>query len=532
MENNAVIYARYSSRAQTEQSIEGQLRVCYEYASRQGLNVIGEYIDRARSGMSAETRPHFQRMISDARKKQFKYIIVYKLDRFSRDRYDSAIYKRELKKHEVKLLSAMEQINDGPEGMILEALLEASAEYYSRELSQKVKRGIRESALKGKYTGGYPPLGYAAKDGKVYIDERKARAVKLIFEEYAGGKSRQRISELLEEKNIKNSRGNKISLSSIKNILQNRKYTGVVEYDGKEYDNVYPKIIEKELFDAVQQRLNSEEKFRAARKNTEKYLLRGKLYCGNCGQPMIGESGYSRNGDKHTYYSCNGRKKLKSCNKKNEIKDYIEWYVVEQTVEYILVPERIELIAERVVNQYKNDYNVLKIAELEKEIRKYNKEADDIFEMLLKESNQMLVDRARARADEIVILKEEAELELAKLKIASSIQYKKEDIIVWMKSFCTGDLFDMEFREKIIDTFVNSVYLYDDKIVIYYNIKNGKQVTFNDNNIVMDNIDSFSIENVRTESKKVSQIKPSSFLLGFLLPIFILNNGITKADPA
>ncbi len=133
---NAVIYARFSSHAQNEQSIEGQLRICYEYAKREGLSVIEEYIDRALTGRS-DDRPDFQRMISDARKKAFQYVIVYKLDRFTRNRYDSAIYKHKLKQCGVKVLSAMENIGDNPESIILEAVLEASAEYYSVDLSKK-----------------------------------------------------------------------------------------------------------------------------------------------------------------------------------------------------------------------------------------------------------------------------------------------------------------------------------------------------------------------------------------------------------
>ena len=126
---NAVIYARYSSHNQTEQSIEGQLRVCHEYAQREGFAIVGEYIDRAISGKT-DDRPDFQRMVSDSRKRAFQYVIVYKLDRFARNRYDSAVYKHKLKQNGVKVVSAMENIGDNPESIILEAVLEASAEYY------------------------------------------------------------------------------------------------------------------------------------------------------------------------------------------------------------------------------------------------------------------------------------------------------------------------------------------------------------------------------------------------------------------
>ena len=112
----AVIYARYSSDNQTEASIE-------EFAERTGIDVIGNYIDRAFSAKS-DHRPEFQRMIKDSYKHAFDCIIVWKLDRFSRNRYDSAHYKTLLRKNGVKVISAMESISEGSEGILLESVLE------------------------------------------------------------------------------------------------------------------------------------------------------------------------------------------------------------------------------------------------------------------------------------------------------------------------------------------------------------------------------------------------------------------------
>lgn len=154
----AVIYARYSSDSQTEQSIEGQLRVCEEYAQKNNILILNTYIDRAMTGTN-DNRPDFQRMIKDSSRKEWNFILVYKLDRFSRNKYESAIHKKTLKDNGVKVLSAMENIPDTPEGIILESLLEGMNVYYSAELSQKVKRGMRETRLKGFYQGGGLPYG-------------------------------------------------------------------------------------------------------------------------------------------------------------------------------------------------------------------------------------------------------------------------------------------------------------------------------------------------------------------------------------
>ncbi len=167
----AVIYARYSSDNQTEQSIEGQLRVCEEFAQRNDILILNTYIDRAMTGTN-DNRPAFQQMIKDSSKKEWEYVLVYKIDRFSRNKYETAKNKKILKDNGVKLLSAMENIPDTPEGIILESLLEGMAEYYSAELAQKVKRGMHETRLKGYFTGGTLPYGYK-------LDGRKLLSMKI-----------------------------------------------------------------------------------------------------------------------------------------------------------------------------------------------------------------------------------------------------------------------------------------------------------------------------------------------------------------
>ena len=155
----AVIYARYSSDSQREESIEGQIRECTAFAKKNGITILRHYIDRAFSAKT-DNRPEFQNMIKDSGKRLFDMIIVWKLDRFARNRYDSARYKAALKKNGVKVVSATEVISDGAEGIILESVLEGYAEYYSADLSEKVVRGMTENALKSKYNGGTLPIGY------------------------------------------------------------------------------------------------------------------------------------------------------------------------------------------------------------------------------------------------------------------------------------------------------------------------------------------------------------------------------------
>ena len=253
---NAVIYARYSSDHQREESIEGQLRECKEYADRNDMVVIKTYIDRALSAKT-DNRPEFQRMIKDSAKGLFDIVLVWKLDRFARNRYDSAHYKAMLRKNGVKIVSAKEAISEGPEGIILESMLEGYAEYYSAELAQKVTRGMKENALKGKYNGGAVTFGY-------YIDKEKhfkpdpvnAPIVKDIFTRYADGESIRDILDSLEAQGVKNRYGKRPSYNFVTHILKNRRYLGEYCFKDTVVENAFEPLVSKEIFDKCRKRLS------------------------------------------------------------------------------------------------------------------------------------------------------------------------------------------------------------------------------------------------------------------------------------
>ena len=229
----AVIYARYSSDSQREASIEGQLRDCKDYAERNGITVVGTYIDRAYSAKT-DDRPEFQRMVQDSARKIFDAVLVWKLDRFARNRYDAVFYKRQLEKSGVHLVSVMEPISDGPEGIMVESLLIGMAEYYSAELAIKVARGERENALKCKYNGGVVPLGYViGKEDRLYhIDPETAPIVQEIFTRYADGEPAEKIASSLNERGLRTRTGKPFVKNSFFQIFKNRRYIGGVQLQG------------------------------------------------------------------------------------------------------------------------------------------------------------------------------------------------------------------------------------------------------------------------------------------------------------
>lgn len=497
---NAVIYARFSSHTQTEQSIEGQLRVCNEYAQRQGYNIVNEYIDRAITGRT-DKRPSFLQMIEEAKNKNFQYIIVYKLDRFSRNHYDSVFYKYQLKQSGVQVVSATEAISNTDEGFLIEGLLEMMAEMYSRDLSQKVKRGIKESILKGNFIGGYILYGYKVENKKIVIDESTAPAIRYLFNEYANGKSKKQIITELNQQGYRTSKGKQLSYTSFQNNLKNIKYTGVFdngELQNKEY---YPAIIDKELFLKVQEKLNEHKHAPATQKAKVEYLLTGKAFCGHCGANLVGTSGKNRHGNKYRYYSCSTRWKQHTCNKKHEHKEELENFVIESTLEYILTPEQIENIASGMLSVWNKDTLQEQIKQYEKRINKIDNELDKCFKIFYNADNQELQKRMNATADSLTIQKQDLTAELNKLKLSNNIMRTKEEVKALLTEYLNGDKDDINYQRKIINKFVNSIYVFDDKTIIYYTIFGNEKVTYTE-----------MLNNLNDNGVHILKVPPRQFL--------------------
>ncbi len=472
---NAVIYARYSSDSQREESIEGQLRECKEYADRQGLTIIHTYIDRALSAKT-DDRPEFQRMIKDSARKQFEIVLVWKLDRFSRSRTDSAVNKAILKKHGVKVLSATENISERSDGILLEAVLEGMAEYYSAELSEKIVRGLTENALKGKFNGGGMPLGYKTNaEQYLEIDPLTAPIVQEIFQRYADGETIVSITESLNARGLKSSRKGAYNKNSLNKMLKNRKYIGEYRYRDIVHENAIPAIISKELFNMVQMKLERSRKAPARPKAEIEYLLTTKLFCGLCGAFMVGESGTSKTSRVYHYYKCAHAKRGKTCMKKAVRKDDIERFVVLKTKELLLDNDSaLDKLAYDLIEYQKQESTLLPL------LRDQLKETDKrIANMLNAIEEGIFTSTTKQRLEDLEAKKADLEISIAEEQLQKPM-LAKEQILFFFNRFKDGDIDDFEYRKHVIDIFVNSVYLYDDgKVALMCNCKDGsKTVTF------------------------------------------------------
>ncbi|MBQ7300373.1 MAG: recombinase family protein [Clostridia bacterium] len=468
-----VIYARYSSDNQREESIEGQIRECQAFARKNDITLLEPYIDRALSARS-DNRPNFQKMIKDSAAKKFDVVIVWKLDRFARNRYDSAHYKSVLRKNGVRVMSATEAISEGAEGILLESMLEGMAEYYSAELSEKVVRGLTENALKCKYNGGKIPIGYQIDENQFYqINPITAPAVLEAFQKYANGATMQEITEELNIKGIRTTQGTKVTLNTVTRMLHNRKYIGEYQYRDVVIPNGIPAIIPASLFEQVQERAASNKKAPAKHKAEDEYLLTTKLFCGYCGCLMTGESGTSHTQEVHRYYKCRGARKGEGCTKKTVRKYWIEDVVIGLIQKFIFDDELLDKLADTLVERLGVENTTLPI--LRRQLAEVEKGIENLLNAI---QAGIFTSSTKQRLETLEAEKQELSVQIIKEEV-SKPSISKEEILFYLTKYRKLNMKQLDHRRRLIDSFVNAIYLFDDKLVITFNYKEGtKTITF------------------------------------------------------
>ena len=471
----AVIYARYSSDNQREESIEGQIRECTAYAEKNGITVIKHYIDRALSAKT-DNRPDFQQMIKDSEKRLFDIVLVWKLDRFARNRYDSAHYEYLLERNHVKLVSATEPISDSPAGIMVKSMLTGMAEYYSAELSEKVVRGMTENVLKGKYNGGTIPIGFKVDEEKFFqVDPLKAPFVVEAFQRYNDGATMKELMNWLNDSGVTTNRNQKFTYNSVQTLLTNKRYIGENQFKDIVMPDSIPAIVDKDLFEEVQQKIKKNSRAPARHKAEDDYLLTTKLFCGMCGAMMFGECGTGRNKVVHHYYKCATAKRFKTCKKKTVRKEWLEDLVIAETMKLIQDDAVIDAIVAEVMELQDQENTTLPL--LEKQMREVE---NGIENMLNAIQAGVLTNSTKLRLEKLEAQQKELEVRIAEEKIARP-RLSENQVRFWLTRFRKLDPNVKSHRETLINTFVNAVYLYDEKVLITFNYKDGtKTITFDE----------------------------------------------------
>lgn len=448
-----VFYGRYSSVNQTEQSIEGQLHVCEQYAAANDMEIVSQYIDRAISGKS-DNRPQFQQMISDSEQGKFEGILVYKLDRFARNRYDSFIYKHRLKTRGIRVISATEPLSDTPEGIIFEALIEGMDEYYSAELGRKMKRGKQESFRKGKFIGKLPPFGYKVVDHRLAVDELTAPIAQDIFRRFASGEKQNQLVADLNRRGICNAAGRPWNKVNMTFMLRNKIYIGI--YSVADYGEVEcPALIEKEVFDMAQ-KMKEESVHRARANKTDfNYILTGRMTCARCGASVVGSSMQK---GKYHYYQCH-----KHCGNRLRAGDLHER--VKRALAEYLTDEKMEELARGAYEVYLKEQAVDERPLLEKELADIEKQLQNAVQAILDGfANDALKDKMNAletRRDELKDLIDNTPTPLPRLTYESFLAMLH---LIVERATISDDL------AKICNTVVNRIIVDNQDVIICINL--------------------------------------------------------------
>jgi site-specific DNA recombinase len=498
--NRAVAYARFSSDNQREESIDAQVRAIELFCEQRGIKLMKTYIDRAKSATS-DKRPAFQEMITDSEKHLFEIVIVHKLDRFSRDKYDSAKYKHKLKKNGVRVMSVTENLDGSPESIILESVIEGMAEYYSKNLAREVMKGLKETALKCQHTGGFPPIGYSVDPvtKKYVINESEREIVEIVFDMYLDGKGYDQIVKALAERNFKSRYGKAIGKSHIPTILNNEKYIGTYifnltdskDFEGKRnsrrqksaenvirVENGIPAIITTEKFEQVQQKMSVNKGKTGSYSAKEMYLLSGLIVCGecltNCGKDyaMSGNRKFcGRNKLKYVSYRCGNRDRTKECKNTELRREHIESFVLDELNKNIFNEQSIPTIAQMLTehNQKQKESKLGREEGIKKQIDAVERKIQNLINAVaegmthttaLTSLQNLEADKARLEADI-------QQIHTTKEKAVVSEEHLKQLLFALQTHFAKHDLVEIK---KFISNYVDKVIVYKDYVDVVFKL--------------------------------------------------------------
>ena len=486
----AIAYARYSSNNQREESIDAQLRAIREYCEKENIELIEVFTDEAITGKT-DDREDFQNMINKLLKGhiQVDYVLVHKFNRFARNKFDSALYKKKLRDIGIRVVSVTQKIDDTPEGELLEGFLETIDQYYSANLAVEVRKGLRENALKGKHAGGQVLFGYSLDDEGYYVPNENAKIVRRIFEEYADGVPKTDICERLNNEGYRNQRGKRFNTRTLSDLLKNEKYIGNYVYtiDKKEtirLDGIIKNHpIDRELWNTVQKLCRESSEATQARQRTKEryYHLTGKAVCTCCGEHICGagskrSGGHNgkKDGKLNYYYKCVGKVKHKNgCKNPSLNKDWFESKVLKAVTDIVMDESHIKQIAQTAYEEVLSLRNTptVSTAQLKKELTQINQRQERLADLYM--DGSMSKEMLDEKNGELTRRKFQIEEELEKRKnVMEAEDIQPEDIENFIVQFIEDtkedcDSIEDEFMRIMFNVFVKEVEVSEKEVVVH-----------------------------------------------------------------
>ncbi len=475
----ASIYARYSSGAQRPVSIDQQVQACRSYAAAHDIEIVEIYEDRALTGTS-DKRPAFQRMIRDSAKGNWEYVIVYTLDRFARNRYDSATYRHRLKENGVRLLSALENISDDITGVLMESVLEGFAEYYSRQLAEKTKGGMRHNAKKC-LVNGPTGVGYVrGSDGRYEIFEPEAAVMREVWKRVRDGETISDIESDLRARDLRTRKGGFWTRNILYRMLSNERNCGVYIYGDVRIEGGIPAIVPPDLFYDVYALLENKPNPRrelgspVRRRNADGlYLLTGKAFCGKCSSPMVGVSGRSKTGAVYHYYSCRGQK-AHQCDKASHRRDQLEYQITCALKEYIFKPDVITALADSVIAHQGQSDIFLELDSLRAQLSEVNSSTKNLLSAI---ERGIFTAAVQDRLLDLEQQGKQISHRIDSLERQTAHLMTRDDVIALLSIYQDGNPEDKSYQQTILDTFLRAVYIYDDHFDIVFTLGDKLQTS-------------------------------------------------------
>lgn len=465
-----VIYARYSSHNQKEESIEQQVEECQKFAAEKNIVITHIYADKAISGKT-DKRTQFQRMMRDAEKQEFDVVIAYKSNRISRNMYNALGTEARLLDLGIKLLYAKEGFDDTASGRFAQRSMMNINQFYAENMAEDIKRGMRDNAESCKVNGSLP-YGYKrGEDGKYAIDEPRAAVIREIFDKYNRGIPNVEICDSLNARGIRTKTGGPWTRTSFARILANERYIGVYEHSGVRVEGGVPAIISEEVFYMAQKRSREKPKAVGVRKKGRSaYLLTGKLICGDCGSPMVGISGTSRNGDLHYYYTCQSKHNGVECSKSNVRRELVEQVVIDMLLDAITTETTLDFLTSDYGKSRKKAFEDPELSIMQTELAESKKALANILKAIENGIfNSSTNDRMKELEDNIRELERDIRCNTRMLELMPT----EDEFRFFLEEIRNKNVDDADLRQSLISSFVYRVWLWDDWIEVEYNFTGG-----------------------------------------------------------